>query len=405
MKHKSTLYRGTVYLALLMVIGLLAPAVKAVHAKTLPSKSAMLPPEPPSLPSRNPNDYILNLYYMFFTYDFSLLNKIVGPQGTQFHFPYGVGFSPKGSNNQRAVSSEFSKASGLYGSQCLGIDPAAHGKFTIFFDGIHFKGVKENTYTYFLFMSNRTGDWELMVIGFIEKKWFDAMAPSLDKCPANWINHPPDERGCPDWFLSGNTAGLEKSTDKVNQDTDAKSKSFWERLFPQAYASDLCTPRRKPFDDKNDQFMQCTEYAQKMRPDALCWLAETYAHAHTWDDGAIKYGKEIVKVDDEPMIGDIVVWNTDCGGQYAVYGHVAIVTATYKDANGKMLISVQEANGDSTGKIGTRKNIPVRDCMSFIHEPGVGFNTSTKEITNIEPVPQKKSWWETFLCFLNPWCH
>jgi len=402
MKYKSSIFRGTVYLALLL-IGLLAPAFTAVYAITLPSKSAITAPEPPSLPSRDPNDYILNLYHMFFKYDFSQIKNFVGTQGTRFNFPYGVGFSPKGSNNQREVISEFSNASGLYGSQCLGVDLTSRGKFTVFFDGIRFKGVKEDTYTYFLFMNNKMGYWELLLTGYIEKNWFDGMATSLNKCPANSWN-PGDERGAPDWFLSGNTAQANKPAINANQDTEKKSKSLWDWLFPQAYASEVCTPRRKPFDDKDAQFMQCTEYVQKIRPDALCWLEEEDAHAHTWDNGAMKYGKGIVNVDNKPIEGDIVVWNTECGGQYKAYGHVAIVTAVYQDTNGKTLISVDEANGVSVGKIGSRKNIPVIDCMSFIHEPGVGFDTNTKDSPNFEPVPQKKSWWQAFLCFINPWC-
>jgi len=379
--------------------------VSTVNAQTLLNERNASLPEPPSLPSKDPDDYILGLYYMFFTGDYSLLQNMIGPSGTQYFFPYGIGFFPLGRDNEQEVRSIFENTPKLFNAQCVGVDPARHSKFTVFFDGIQFEETDQNSYIYFLFMTNEAGYWELLVMGTIDKNLFSNMEPPMGACPVNNLELP-DERGAPDWFLGSPAVFVDSPPAGQEEINSAKSQSLFRRLFPQAHAEG-CTPRRTPIDDNNDAWTWCTEYAAQMRPDALCWL-DYYADAHKWDDYAEKYGKGIVsKPDNHPMEGDIAVWNTSCGEAFEVYGHVAIVTRVYQDSNGKTRINVNQANRNNDGKVGPESDILVNDkCMKFIHEPGVGFDTeaTTKTSDNTQPDQQKESWWMRFLRYVNTWC-
>jgi len=374
--------------------------------------------EPPSLPSSNAEDYIIGLYYMFYTGDYSLLDAMVGQQGTQYHIPFGVGFFPPGKDNTNEVRFEFDNATGLSNAQCLGLTPPKSGKFTVFFSDIHFQGQEENVDTFFLFMENNAGEWELFVIGYLPQESRASNISGLEYCPINEFEIP-DERGAPAWFLSGDSDSVDSlpiENDEIYVE-EPEEESFFRRFFPQAHASEICNPIRDPFDDKDPNFTQCTEYVQRLRPDVLCWLPKPTnkiaVHAHLWDDYATneEYGVGIVTVSEEPLVGDIVVWNQNCGDDYKIYGHVAIVTNTRIGNDGRTYFDVDEANADSKGtiSIGIHNNIPVDDCMSFIHEPGVGINNETA-VQKEEPGQttesgnKKVSWWQSFLCFINPWC-
>ena len=365
-------------------------------------------PEPPSLPSENPDDYILGFYYMFFTGDYSLLDKMIGSEGTRYFLPYGIEFFTNGVNNSEEVKSEFRDASIEGNSQCIGVDTASHGKFTVYFRGVHFKEFEENTIPFFIFMNNDNGYWDLLVIGYMD----DFENRNLDACPINELDFP-EERGVPEWYLESfettpTFSFTDYPPDNEDQITKDESRSFFSRLIKQVYAADVCTQRRNKIDDKNDDFVQCVEYAQQIRPDALCWL-DYEAYAYKWDDYAIQYGSDIVSVSKEPLVGDIAVWNRECGGDYSENGHVAIVTKVTKNAAGQTFIDVDEANGNFTGVIGSRTDIPVHICMKFIHQPGINIDTKDSSTeTNKETIEvsehKEKSWWQSILCFLNPWC-
>jgi hypothetical protein len=375
-------------------------------AQSISQVKSVAPPEPPHLPSNDPEDYILGLYHIFFTGDFSLLEKMTGPLGTQYHLPYAVGFNPPGKDNHKELIKEFGKASNLYKAQCVAVDPAKHSKFTVFFDGINFDGVEKDIGTYFLFMANDAGNWELLVIGTIKKELMEEMTPTLDACPINELEFP-DERGAPEWFLNTTPAFTESPKNESVETKPDKPVSLFRRLFPQAFAGEICTPIRKPFNDGKPNNMECTEFVQKVRPDALCWLRKEFAHAKFWDDDAETLGKGIVDVDTIPRAGDIVVWNETCGGAYKTFGHVAIVTKVTTGTNGQTKIDVDQANRDGDGKFSSDAGLLVNiNCMKFIHEPIVGVEpTPANENTaSAPPEREQSSWWSRFWCFINPWC-
>lgn len=245
-----------------------------------------------------------------------------------------------------------------------------------------------------------------MVTGSIKKVWLKEMASTLDACPINGLEFP-DERGAPDWFLNATPVFTESpGTESIETKPD-KPVSLFRRLFPQAFAAEICTPIRDTFDDHDPNFTQCTEFVQKIRPDALCWLRKTYAHATNWDNDAETLGKGIVVVDNLPRVGDIAVWNDTCGDAYKPFGHVAIVTKVTTSANGQTKIDVDQANRNGDGKVSSDKDLLVnKDCMKFIHEPilGVEPNATTIDAASTQPDEKQESWWNRFWCFINPWC-
>ena len=386
--------------------------VSTLITSSIPLNKSSLtsPPNPPLLPSQNPDDYISGFYYMFSTGDFTLLDKMIGSEGTQYHFPYGVGFSPLGKDNAEEVKSEFQKASGIYNAQCLGVDITTQGKFTIFFKGIHFKEFEEDTINYFLFMKDENNDWGLFVFGNTPDYITESYLSSFDACPLNPYKIPDEQKSSKEQDSTSAEAPsaigfTDLPPDNEDQIEKKKSRSFFSRFIKQAYAADICTPRRNEIDDNNNAFVQCVEYVQQIRPDALCWL-DYEAYAYKWDEYAINYGADIVSVSSTPMVGDIAVWNRECGGEYSTNGHVAIVTNVTENSDGQTFIDVDEANVNFTGKIGSRTDIPVHVCMKFIHEPGINtYNgESSDRVINEVPRSKKDSWWQSFLCFINPWC-
>ena len=378
--------------------------ISSVSPKNFQSNLEATPPEPPLLPSEDPNDYILGFYYMFFTGDYSLLDKMIGAEGTRYYLPSGIEFFTNGENNSEEVKSEFQNASITGNSQCIGLE-SSQAKFTVYFRGVHFKGFEEDTIPFFIFMKNGDGYWDFLVIGYMD----DFENGNLDACPINELDFP-EERGVPEWYLKSFETTPTLSFTDYPPDNDGQiekdeSRSFFSRLIKQVYAADICTPRRNKIDDNNADFIQCVEYVQQIRPDALCWL-DYEAYAYKWDDYAIQYGSDIVSVSNEPLVGDIAVWNRECGGEYSANGHVAIVTNVTENSSGQVFIDVDEANANFTGTIGSRTDIPVHVCMKFIHEPGINTNTGESSDQAISEVPSSKkdSWWQSFLCFINPWC-
>ena len=391
---------------------MICASVLITSSVAINNSSTTTPLDPPHLPSKNPDDYVSGFYYMFSTGDYTLLDKMVSSEGTQYHYPYGVGFFPLGKNNADEVKSEFQKASGSDSAQCLGIDTTTQGKFTVFFKGIHFKEYEEETINYFLFMKNGANEWDLLVFGYALDYITESYISEFDACPSNSYSYLEKQNNKENNnSSSGNSPSVPNFIDSPPENEEQiepieqnESGSFFSRLIRQAYAAEICTPRRNKFDDKDDDFFQCVEYVQQIRPDALCWL-DYYADAHKWDDYAMKYGLDIVSVSNTPLVGDIVVWNRECGGEYSTYGHVAIVTNVTEKSAGQTFIDVDEANYNFSGTIGSRTDIPVHVCMKFIHEPGI--NTYTEESsdqTNKLSNNKKVSWWQSILCFLNPWC-
>ena len=393
-----------VYRILLFTICISIMLISSVSPKNFQSNLEATPPEPPLLPSEDPNDYILGFYYMFFTGDYSLLDKMIGAEGTRYYLPSGIEFFTNGENNSEEVKSEFQNASITGNSQCIGLE-SSQAKFTVYFRGVHFKGFEEDTIPFFIFMKNGDGYWDFLVIGYMD----DFENGNLDACPINELDFP-EERGVPEWYLKSFETTPTLSFTDYPPDNDGQiekdeSRSFFSRLIKQVYAADICTPRRNKIDDNNADFIQCVEYVQQIRPDALCWL-DYEAYAYKWDDYAIQYGSDIVSVSNEPLVGDIAVWNRECGGEYSANGHVAIVTNVTENSSGQVFIDVDEANANFTGTIGSRTDIPVHVCMKFIHEPGINTNTGESSDQAISEVPSSKkdSWLQSFLCFINPWC-
>ena len=421
--HTRLYFRFLVVLVFLLTSAFSAPAFSSARAENV---------TPPHLPSTNAEDYILGLYYMFYTGDFSLLDAMVGPKGTDLEkitINITGRFSSPGYDNREEVRSVLRNASNLPSAVCVGMDPPDQGKFTIFFEGIYFKNGRTNANTWIEFDINREGYWELYGIGTYPTKAHDAIdiEAQLQACPLNLLDFP-DERGCPDWFFTEQATFADNPTEAndkvepikepftfVDNPTDVNDKvepikesSFFQVLLPQVYAAGGCEPRRKPIDDGSDEFMQCVEYVQQIRPDALCWLVGG-AYAYLWDDYAMKYGANIVTVSDEPQEGDIAVWNKECQGEYADNGHVAIVTRAHRNANGGWIIDVEESNGRNKGAFGKRPDVPVKDCMRFIHQPGVGIdsNASSQSANNQSSAQtdgHERTWWQSLWCFLNPWC-
>ena len=127
-------------------------------------------PVKPNLPSKDADDYIQALQYIFSTGDISLLEEMVGPQGTVLHLPYGVGFNFLGENNLEDVQEQFEIAQNKDAATCVGLYPAAYSKFTVIFDNVQFDNGHPNSVSYFLFWKNEQGYWELVVMGYGTKE-------------------------------------------------------------------------------------------------------------------------------------------------------------------------------------------------------------------------------------------
>jgi surface antigen len=154
-------------------------------------------------------------------------------------------------------------------------------------------------------------------------------------------------------------------------------------IVPQAYAADICNAR-SPIDD-GQACLQCVEYVQTIRKDALCWLGYN-AVAEKWNDMAQGDKAKLlgITVDQTPKANDIVVWEANCIVD-SPSGHVAIVTGV----NSTGTINVAESNGLIECQYGTQGNIEVTECMSFIHEPNLSgtdnITSSNNSTTQIEP--------------------
>ncbi len=379
----------------------------AVHALNIDQGQI---PVKPTLPSRNHLDYVQGLHYMFATGDYSLIDEMVRERGTHYYVRIGVEFFPPGFDNEEDVRSEFLNSINLEKAECIGWIPPKFSKFFIYFKDARLNGIPSNAVSYFLFMTNEEGYFELLAMGYIkDDDPLIGQLSDLESCPGVvFENEQSGNKTSPESVTKEKHSFLDNPTDVDTTIRVPVEPSFFSRIFPQAYAEG-CTPRRKPIDDNDDGFIQCVEYAQEIRPDSLCWLVGG-AYANKWDDYAKIYGQGIVTVsEDEPMVGDIAVWEAGCEDASKDHGHVAIVTGVKQNQDGSWMIDFDESNGHKKGAFSHRGGYPVSDCMSFIHEPGIGFdghsNSVQDNVPMVEPSAEEhKSWWESFLCFINPWC-
>ncbi len=146
---------------------------------------------------------------------------------------------------------------------------------------------------------------------------------------------------------------------------------------------------------------QCTWYVYAQRPDVKGWIPDAGADAYTWDDSATN--KDLV-VNHNPVAGDIVVFEKSCGGAYSDYGHVAYVKSVFEE-NGKLYITVDEANRDGKGTVTLGSKYAVRDanCMKFIHSP-TGSPTQgedNEQPANDQPQTPDTTLWDTFVNWLS----
>ena len=137
------------------------------------------------------------------------------------------------------------------------------------------------------------------------------------------------------------------------------------------------TPRPQ-FDD-GDSGVQCTEYVQDIRPDALCWL-EQPANGNRWVKQLSPSESEYLGIthDDNPKTGDIVVWESNCS---TIKNHVGIVVQDASSRCGSNQVAVADANHNDDGKVydGNQYtcyavNTP---CMEFIHQSTKQLDAST----------------------------
>ena len=134
---------------------------------------------------------------------------------------------------------------------------------------------------------------------------------------------------------------------------------------------------------------ECTWYVYGQRSDVKDWIPDTGANAHTWDDSAQKAD---FSVDHNPKVGDIVVWEKDCGGPYSQSGHVAYVTKVFTK-NGEQWIKVDEYNwnNDHSQHFGTEYKVRDSSCMSFIHQYKNSSEQDASSQSNSQTPTSKKS--------------
>lgn len=149
---------------------------------------------------------------------------------------------------------------------------------------------------------------------------------------------------------------------------------------------------------------QCTWYVYAQRPDVDGWIPSKEkggADAHTWDDFAIEKG---LLVDNNPVAGDIVVFEKSCGSAYSSHGHVAYVKSVFEE-DGKLYIIVDEANRDGKGTVTLDSKYVVRDanCMKFIHSPTVQSQSgeNNEQPANNQQQTTKIKLWDKFVSWFN----
>jgi len=379
----------------------------AVHALNIDRGQI---PVKPTLPSKNHLDYVQGLHYMFATGDYSLIDEMVRERGTHYYVRIGVEFFPPGFDNDGDVRSEFLNSTDLEKAECIGWIPPKFSKFFIYFKNARLNGIPSDSISYFLFMTDEEGYYELLAMGYIkDDDPLIGQLSDLESCPGFvFENEQSGNKTSPESFEKEEHTFIDNPIDVDTTIRVPAEPSFFSRIFPQVYAEG-CKPRRAPIDDRDDDFLQCVEYAQEIRPDSLCWLIGG-ADAHKWDDYAREFGQGIVIVSkEEPIVGDIAVWEPGCGEVSKTHGHVAIVTGVKQGPDGFRKIDFDESNGLKEGAFSHRDGYPVRGCMSFIHEPGIGLDGNSNPELESAPTPEPSTaehqlWWKSFLCLINPWC-
>jgi surface antigen len=389
------------------------------------SRSAQIPVEP-NIPSQNAADYVQALQYMMITEDYSIVEKMVGPAYSAVGGPPDAAVTSGDPTEHVRVALEASQRAtennataycgwhnGMTGDSVdAGYDlqpPGEHMILTVVFVNSELTETTRGANPKFKFAENPqdSDNWSLLEIDYFHEGFgygnpYTATLPDMFLCPEiEYVELAPT--AAPTLAPQPTKAPI---LDEPPHDADVEEEkepwwAFLKNLVPKAQAS-VCNLRRTPITDGDDNFVQCTEYVAQIRPDALCWLRESGANAQFWDDDAEKFGADIVKVDSNPQVGDIVVFESGCAGRGS-YGHVAIVTNSRQVAYDKWMIDIKESNGLIRGAEGTQTNVKVESCMSFIHQPYVGFEDDPQEVTptpQIEPPPAKRSWWDSILCFL-----
>lgn len=125
--------------------------------------------------------------------------------------------------------------------------------------------------------------------------------------------------------------------------------------------------------------VQCTEYVQDIRPDALCWL-EQPANGNLWAKQLLPNESNYLGIthDDNPKVGDIAVWESNCS---SIKNHVGIVVADTSGRCKSDQVAVADANHNEDGKIydGNKYTCYAvnASCMEFIHQSTKHLDSST----------------------------